>query len=202
MITPTPLVVPNDTLAAVAAEAATCLKCPLGYTRTKSVFGEGNPHAKLVFIGEAPGENEDLSGKPFVGRAGQLLTQMLEQIGLTRQDHYYITNTLKCRPPGNRTPEPDETNACQDYLRRQLAILDPDIIVLVGSTAFNWMFQEKIGISKIRGKWLCSPGLRAKIMPIFHPSYLLRQHQTTPGSPRALTMEDLENVKQQLAVGV
>ncbi|MFM7468678.1 MAG: uracil-DNA glycosylase family protein [Vampirovibrionales bacterium] len=187
-------------------EVRQCRRCSLCDTRTQTVFADGAPEARVMFIGEAPGEQEDLTGKPFVGRAGKLLTEMMAHVGLYRDTsasasvppNVYIANTLKCRPPGNATPVPEQLQACGDYLLEQIRLVNPDVIVLVGSTAFYWLFQEKIPISKVRGLWMQSPKVRGHIMTVFHPSYLLRQHSLAENAPRALTLRDLHAVKTYL----
>jgi DNA polymerase len=161
-------------LAEIAAEIAQCIKCPLHKTRTHTVPGEGNPQARLVFVGEAPGEDEDMQGRPFVGRAGQLLTQMIEaekSLGLKRSD-VFICNVLKCRPPGNRNPQPDEIACCEPYLKAQLAIIQPNLICALGTFAAQTLLRTETKISHLRGKFYTYEGI--PLLPTFHPSYLLR----------------------------
>jgi uracil-DNA glycosylase len=141
----------GDTLAEVAAVAVDCTLCKLATGRRQVVFGTGNPHADLMFVGEGPGEQEDLQGEPFVGRAGKLLTQLIEGIGLTR-DGVYIANVVKCRPPGNRDPEPAEIEACAPWLDRQLQLVQPHIIVTLGNFATKLLLGTKEGITKVRGR--------------------------------------------------
>lgn len=148
-----------------------CQKCKLSQCRTNIVFGSGNSQARLVFVGEAPGRDEDLSGEPFVGRAGQLLTKMIEAMGLSRND-VYICNVVKCRPPENRDPEADEIAACEPFLKQQLAQIKPEIIVGLGRYACQTLLASKTPMSHIRGIWHHYEGIL--FMPTFHPAYLLR----------------------------
>lgn len=171
-----------------------CTSCELHQGRNNTVWSDGNPDAKIMLIGEAPGHNEDMRGIPFVGRAGQLLDKFLEDGGISRKEDLYICNTVKCRPPENRVPKPEEKNACRVYLDAQISLIRPQIILLCGMTAVQSMMETKLPISKIRGEWFDGP-FGAKMMPIFHPSYLLRNHSLDEGSPRWLMSKDLENVK-------
>jgi uracil-DNA glycosylase len=148
-----------------------CRKCSLADTRQKVVFGEGNSKARLVFIGEAPGEEEDIKGRPFVGRAGKLLDKMIEGIGLRREE-VYICNVLKCRPPNNRDPKPDEAEACKHYLTSQLEIISPKIICTLGKHAYNTLLGVDESIIRIRGTLTRYKGI--KLLPTYHPSFLLR----------------------------
>ncbi|KRQ85805.1 Uracil DNA glycosylase superfamily protein [Caloramator mitchellensis] len=148
-----------------------CKKCRLGVKRTNVVFGEGNPNSKIMFIGEGPGEEEDRTGRPFVGKAGQLLTKMIEAINLKRED-VYIANIVKCRPPNNRVPFDDEADICINYLRKQVAIIKPKIIVCLGATAARHIIDKNIRITKDRGNWVKKGDFL--IMPTYHPSALLR----------------------------
>ena len=157
----------------IRKECASCQKCALGKSRTKSVFSAGTPNNKIVLIGEAPGFHEDQTGEPFVGRAGQLLDKILESVGLSRKENVYLCNTLKCRPPNNRDPLPEEKEACRPYLDRQLEILKPKIILLCGKVALTSFIDTKEGITKLRGQWFDGPN-GAKMMAIFHPSSLHR----------------------------
>lgn len=184
-----------EELDAVRAKCATCQKCDLAKTRTQSVFSDGIANSKLMLIGEAPGANEDMQGVPFVGRAGKLLDQIFESVGLSRQNNLYICNTIKCRPPENRDPLPCEKEACRPYLNAQIDILKPRIILLCGRVALKSFMDTDLGITKIRGKWYDGPH-GAKMMPIFHPSYLLRNHQKTEGSPRWLMWQDIQEIKR------
>ena len=149
-----------------------CTRCKLaGLGRRQVVFGVGNPHAELMFVGEAPGADEDIQGEPFVGRAGQLLTKMIEAMGYTR-DSVYIANIIKCRPPGNRAPEPDEVAACEPFLLRQIDIIQPRVVVGLGASAARALLRTDTPISRLRGQVFT---LRAaKFVPTFHPAYLLR----------------------------
>jgi DNA polymerase len=144
-----------------------CHRCPLGDTRTTLVFGVGDPHARVVLIGEAPGKNEDLTGEPFVGAAGQLLNELLAEAGLARGD-VYIANVLKCRPPGNRNPEPSEIENCTPFLREQLRVIDPRVLVTLGNFATKLVLKTEIGITQLHGK-LQTIG-RFKVLPIYHPA--------------------------------
>lgn len=153
-------------------QAESCTKCRLSETRTSVVFGVGSSDAELMFVGEAPGRNEDLQGAPFVGAAGQLLDRLLGEIGIVR-DEVYIANVLKCRPPGNRDPLPDEIESCKDYLRSQLEIIDPRVVVTLGNFATKLMLRTETGITKLRGH--AYPWWRNKILiPTYHPAAALR----------------------------
>lgn len=151
----------------IQAECTSCEKCALGATRTNLVFGVGNPHAEIMFIGEGPGKNEDLKGEPFVGAAGQLLNQMLERIGISRDD-IYIANILKCRPPNNRDPHPDEIEACTPWLRQQVASVHPTVLVTLGNFATKFILQTTTGITKLRGQVQVTGPFR--VIPMFHPA--------------------------------
>jgi DNA polymerase len=177
----------------LAQEVIQCKQCPLYKTRKKPVFGEGNPQAKLVFVGEAPGKEEDLQGLPFVGMAGQLLTKIIEAMGFKRKD-VYICNVLKCRPPQNRNPLPSEIIACQDYLRQQLEIISPKIVCCLGRYACNFLSKEDVSITKLRGKFQEFNGM--KIMPTFHPAYLLRNP-----SAKHLVWQDMQKIMAELKNG-
>ena len=179
-------------------ECENCRKCTLGKTRTNIVFSDGNPDsAKAILIGEAPGENEDKTGTPFVGRAGKLLNEFLEKAGISRAEDLYIINTVKCRPPQNRVPTDEEKQLCSEFLLRQIDIVNPEVIIFCGSTALKSFYPKKTPISKIRGEILELEinGRTRKCIPIFHPSYLLRYHSLEEGSPRALMLKDLEKIK-------
>jgi uracil-DNA glycosylase len=180
----------SEALLAVRHEIGECARCKLGRGRTNLVFGVGNPRAELVFVGEGPGEDEDLSGEPFVGRAGQLLTKMIEAMGYRREE-VYIANVVKCRPPGNRNPEPDEIAACEPFLRAQLAAIGPKVIVALGKFAAHTLLRETTPISKLRGRWHEYAGV--KLMPTFHPAYLLR----SPEEKRK-AWEDLQAAMREL----
>ena len=179
----------------IRQKCAVCQKCALCQTRTKSVFSGGVPNNKLMLIGEAPGFFEDQQGEPFVGKAGQLLDKIFESVGLSRQKDIYICNTIKCRPPNNRDPLPEEKNACREYLDAQLDILRPKIILLCGKVALRSFIDTDLGITKVRGQWFDGPN-GAKMMPIFHPSYLLRNAQKTVGSPKWLMWQDIQEIKR------
>jgi uracil-DNA glycosylase family 4 len=155
----------------IAAVVAACTKCPLHKERTRTVPGQGHPHPEIMFVGEGPGADEDRTGLAFVGAAGQLLTRMIEAMGLTR-DEVFIANIVKCRPPGNRPPAPDEMAACLPYLREQIAALKPRVIVALGATALRGLLDLETPISKLRGQWQDFAGIA--LMPTFHPAYLLR----------------------------
>jgi len=182
-------------LETIRQECENCQKCPLGKTRTKSVFSSGTPNSKLMLIGEAPGYNEDMTGESFVGRAGQLLDKIFESVGLSRKTNVYICNTIKCRPPNNRDPLPEEKQACRPYLDKQLEILKPKIILLCGKVALTSFIDTNLGISKLRGQWFDGP-YGSKMMPIFHPAYLLRNQSKEKGSPKWLMWQDIQEVKR------
>jgi DNA polymerase len=183
----------EDALARIAAEVAQCTRCPeLVACRTHTVPGAGSPYAKLVFIGEGPGQNEDEQGLPFVGRAGELLTKMIEAINLTR-DEVFIANVVKCRPPGNRQPMPDECANCAPYLARQLAVIQPKVIVALGGTAAKHLLQTHDGITRLRGRFYPYGGIQ--LMPTFHPAYLLRNY--TPDTRRKV-YDDLLKARELL----
>ena len=153
------------------AECAACMNCGLGRTRTNMVFADGNPHAELMFIGEGPGADEDATGVPFVGRAGELLSRMIAAMTFDRKTETCIANIVKCRPPGNRNPADDEAAACIPYLKRQIAMVNPKVIVLLGAVPLLYLFNLK-GIMKLRGRWLEYEGI--PVMPTYHPAFLLR----------------------------
>ena len=178
------------TLEEIREEIGDCTRCKLHQGRTNIVFGEGNPKARLVFVGEGPGEEEDKQGRPFVGRAGQLLTKIIIAMGLRRSD-VYICNVVKCRPPGNRSPEPDEAGTCEQYLFKQLRAIDPDIIVCLGSVAAQSVLRIKEKLGNLRGKFH-SYG-RAKVMVTYHPAALLRN----PGYKKPL-WDDMQIVIKEL----
>ena len=175
----------------------TCIKCDLSKSRTQVVFSDGNPEAKLMIIGEAPGRNEDETGIPFVGRAGKLLDKILESQNITREKDVYICNTVKCRPPENRVPTDGEKAACRVYLDAQIQLIRPRLILLAGATAVKSMLDTKAPISKIRGQWFDGP-FDSKIMPIFHPSYLLRYDSEEPDTPKWLMRQDIQEVRSVL----
>ncbi|HWZ54495.1 MAG TPA: uracil-DNA glycosylase [Verrucomicrobiae bacterium] len=163
--------VENDTLERIREDLGECTRCRLHKQRNKIVFGAGNPRAELVFVGEGPGHDEDVQGLPFVGRAGKLLTQMIEAMGLRRED-VYICNVVKCRPPENRKPEDDEVATCSPYLFRQLEVIGPKAVVCLGATAAQALLKTKDSISRYRGQWFEFRG--TKLLVTYHPAYLLR----------------------------
>jgi DNA polymerase len=173
-----------------------CHRCDLGATRTYAVVGRGNPQAPIMVVGEGPGQNEDETGMPFVGRAGQLLEKILASVQLDSERDVYISNIVKCRPPGNRTPTTDESAACLPYLMEQIRLVDPQIILLTGATAVKGLTGEKRGITKIRGQWLEWEGRLC--MPIFHPAYLLRNPSRERGKPKWLMWQDIQAVRAKL----
>ncbi len=179
-----------------AAEVSVCTKCRLCETRTHTVFGEGDVDAQIFFIGEGPGENEDLSGRPFVGRAGQKLTEMIGSMGLQREQ-VFIANIVKCRPPNNREPAPDETATCTPYLVRQLEIIRPKVIVTLGRPSSQYMLQSKLSMTRLRGQWQDWRGI--KLMPTFHPAYLLRNYTQ---ETRLAVWSDLKQVMAELGIPV
>ncbi len=182
----------------LAAEVATCTRCGLSATRTQTVFARGNPEARLCFVGEAPGADEDAQGLPFVGRAGQLLDRMIGAMGLSPERDVYICNILKCRPPGNRRPEPEEMATCIPYLHEQLALVRPRAIVALGNTAVAALLDTKLGITKLRGQWKLYQG-HTLVMPTYHPSYLLRPSpQQTEAKRQA--WQDLQLVMKELGL--
>jgi len=174
------------------AIAVVCVKCKLAKTRTQVVYGVGNPNADLMFIGEAPGRDEDLKGEPFVGRAGQLLTDIIKAMKLTRDD-VYIANVVKCRPPENRNPEPEELDACRPYIRRQVEIIQPKVIVTLGKFALQSLTEKSYGITATRGQWLEYNSV--KVMPTYHPAYLLR----TPSAKKDV-WADMKKVMAELGM--
>jgi DNA polymerase len=161
----------DDSLERIRTDIGDCTRCRLCEQRNKIVFGVGNPRAELVFVGEGPGRDEDLKGEPFVGRAGQLLTQMIEAMGLKREQ-VYIANVVKCRPPENRTPEKDEIAICSPFLLRQLDVIKPKVIVCLGNVAMQALLATNRSMSSVRGQWF--PFRGAKLLPTYHPAYLLR----------------------------
>ncbi|MBE9178231.1 uracil-DNA glycosylase [Oculatella sp. LEGE 06141] len=172
-----------------------CQRCGLGATRTHAVVGRGNPNADIMIVGEGPGQNEDETGMPFVGKAGQLLDRILASVKLT-EDDVYISNIVKCRPPGNRTPAIEEMDACRPYLIEQIRLIDPKIILLTGASAVRGITGDKRGITKIRGQWL--EWDNRQCMPIFHPAYLLRNQSRDKGSPKWLMWQDIQAVRTKL----
>jgi uracil-DNA glycosylase family 4 len=184
----------GDTLLQIREDLGECTRCKLHRTRNKIVFGDGSSQAQLVFVGEGPGADEDAQGLPFVGRAGKLLTQMIEAMGLQRRD-VYICNVVKCRPPGNRQPEKDEVDACSPFLHRQLDSIKPKVIVCLGATAFQTLLQTNRSISHFRGEWINYRGY--KMLATYHPAYLLRNP-----AAKAVVWKDLQKVMAELGLEV
>ena len=214
----------------LAGECGACRRCGLAATRQQVVVGRGNPNARLLLVGEAPGAEEEACGQPFVGRSGRLLEAMLAAAGLDSERDLYIANVIKCRPPGNRKPSRTEIEACRPWLERQIALVRPQLVLLVGATALEALLGIKGGITRLRGQWLhleasqgpdqpslhqAAQGKRAQsprsplrwpeqgdggiaLMPLLHPSYLLRNPSEAEGSPRWLTRADLVAVRQRL----
>jgi DNA polymerase len=178
----------TDSLASIARDVESCTKCPLHLTRTRGVPGEGNPDAEVLFIGEGPGATEDQQGRPFVGAAGRLLNEMLQHVGLARQD-VFITNVVRSRPPGNRDPQPAELAACDEYTRRQLAVLKPLLIVTLGRFSMARFFGPQARITRIHGTTTVHDGITCLAM--FHPAAVLRA-QSTP--MRKAYEEDFEKI--------
>ena len=166
----------GETLEQIRAELGECQRCPLGKSRTNLVFGVGNSHARIVFVGEAPGRDEDLQGEPFVGEAGQILNRITTRMGLKRED-VYICNVLKCRPPGNRNPEPAEIEQCGPFMLRQVKAIAPEVVVALGTFAAQTLLGTKAPISKLRGTFHDYHGI--PLMPTFHPSFLLHNKKDT-----------------------
>lgn len=178
----------NKELEKIEEEVKKCIKCKLCQNRKNTVFGEGNQNAKIMFIGEGPGADEDLQGIPFVGKAGKLMNQAFLGLGIKRDD-IYIANIVKCRPPQNRTPESDEIVACVEYLKKQIMIVKPEKIVLLGNTALKTVFGNEYSITSARGKWIEKKGI--KYMPTFHPAALLRDE-----SKKIQFWQDLKKVME------
>ena len=183
-------VMKTGSLESLKSDVSSCRDCDLSKTRRKVVFGSGSPKASLMFIGEAPGEEEDIQGMPFVGRAGQLLTKIIEAMGFKRED-VYIANILKCRPPNNRAPLPTEILACEGNLKKQIAMIKPEVICTLGKFASQTLLRTQTPISTLRGKLQEYGGI--KVMPTFHPAYLLRNPQD-----KKLVWEDMKAVMRQL----
>ncbi len=181
------LSLPN-TLETLQKQAQNCHLCELSKSRQRVVFGEGNPHADILFIGEAPGATEDSSGKPFVGRSGELLTKMIENVLKISRSDVYITNIVKCRPPNNQIPTPTQAHTCQPYLLKQIELIKPKLIVTLGATAYHYLTGDETGITKIRGTVHKQNGYT--LIPTYHPSYLLRNP-----SAKKEVFEDLLKVK-------
>ena len=201
---PDPAPVSELALSDLVAACGACRRCGLAAGRTHVVVSRGNPRARLMVIGEGPGAQEDATGRPFVGRAGQLLDQMLASVGIDSERDAYIANVVKCRPPDNRKPTPEEMAACRPWLARQIALVDPAVILLAGATALEGVLGVRGGITKLRGAWRtgAGEGLEGRwLMPIFHPSYLLRNPSREKDSPKWLTWQDLKEVKRRLDGG-
>lgn len=181
-----------------------CTKCELHRTRINVVVGSGPVPADIMIIGEGPGAQEDEQGLPFVGKAGQLLTKILESVGIQREKDVYIANTVKCRPPGNRDPLPAEVSACRDYLIRQVQLVQPKILLLLGAPSLKNVLGPDHAISKVRGQWFKAEVNYMDdplyIMPLFHPAYLLRNQSRDEGSPKWLTWQDMKEVQAALSV--
>jgi DNA polymerase len=183
--------VTGKTVEEIAKQISTCTACGLHASRNKTVPGEGNAdHPDILFIGEGPGADEDAQGRPFVGAAGQLLTKMIGAMGYSR-DQVFIANIVKCRPPGNRVPSPEEMSACSPYLRKQIELIQPKIIVALGKTSIEGLLNKTVAITRFRGTWCKYEGI--DLMPTFHPAYLLR----SPGKKRE-AWEDLQAVMAKL----
>ncbi len=188
-----PAVARAGSLGALRDAIGDCRRCKLAPHRTNLVFGVGNPQARLMFVGEGPGADEDARGEPFVGRAGQLLTEIITKGMRLRRDDVYIANVIKCRPPGNRNPEPDEVESCEPFLVRQVALIEPEVIVALGKFAAQTLLRTKTPITQLRGRWFDYRGIR--LMPTFHPAYLLRN----PAEKR-LVWQDIQQVMAALGL--
>ncbi|HOP81986.1 MAG TPA: uracil-DNA glycosylase [Fervidobacterium sp.] len=190
----------EDLMAVIEGRIAQCQMCPLGLLsplgllRKNTVPGEGNLYSPILFVGEGPGEEEDNQGRPFVGKAGQLLTKILESVNIARED-VYIANMVKCRPPNNRVPTSLEIQSCSQYLLAQIEVINPRMIVPLGSTALNFFLGEDQQITKVRGREFIWKG-NIIIFPMFHPSYLLRNPSKEKGSPKDLTWQDIKKVRK------
>lgn len=187
---------PTAALAALHGACDACRRCGLALGRQQVVVSRGNPAASLMVIGEGPGAQEDASGSPFVGRAGQLLDQMFASVAIDTRQDAYICNVVKCRPPDNRKPTPEEMAACLPWLLQQIELVQPKVLVLAGATAMEGVLGLKGGITKLRGQWRQWRGLWC--LPIFHPSYLLRNPSRERGTPKWLTWQDLQDVRRRL----
>jgi len=190
------------TLEAFKETVRSCEQCDLCQSRTNVVFGSGPIPCNLMIIGEGPGEQEDIQGVPFVGRAGKLLTSILESVGIQRDSDVFIANTVKCRPPNNRTPEQSEIEACKPYLIRQIQLVQPKILLLLGTPSLKTILEESLTITKVRGTWYKATvnymDEPLYIMPLFHPSYLLRNSSKEKGKPKWLTWQDMKEVASAL----
>jgi DNA polymerase len=181
----------DDSLDAIRADIGDCQRCKLAPTRSTIVYGSGNPNAEIVFVGEAPGYEEDQQGLPFVGAAGQLLTKIIESTGLLKREDVYICNILKCRPPNNRNPEPDEVLSCSPFLKRQIATIRPKIVCCLGKFAAQMMLKSADPITRLRGRFHDIDGMR--VIATFHPAYLLR----SPEKKREV-WEDMKQIRAEL----
>jgi DNA polymerase len=192
----------QDSLERIAAEIRACRRCEIGSTRTQAVPGEGNPHARLVFVGEAPGADEDQQGRPFVGRAGKLLTDIINAMGLRRQD-VFITNVIKSRPPENRDPKIEEILNCRPFLKRQLELIRPQVIVALGAHAARTLLDSDLPIGQLRGRFheyrFSENAPPAKLMPTYHPAYLLRNYSY---DNRKRVWEDMMKVLSELGLPI
>ena len=184
------------TMTQLAQHCNQCHRCGLGDSRTHAVVGRGNLQAPIMIVGEAPGQNEDETGLPFVGKAGQLLEKILASVNLVPEQDIYIANVIKCRPPANRVPTTEEVAACKPYLLEQIRLVNPKIILLTGATSVRGLTGDKRGITKIRGTWLEWEGRLC--MPILHPAYLLRNPSREQGSPKWLMWQDIQAVRAKL----
>ncbi len=183
----------GTTLEDLKGEIGDCVRCKLSKHRKSLVFGEGNPKARLMFIGEAPGREEDIQGRPFVGEAGMLLTRLIEKMGLKRSD-VYIANIIKCRPPMNRDPEQDEVGSCRSFIERQISVIGPEVIVTLGRIALKTLLENpSLKISEVRGRFTEYKGI--PVMPTFHPAYLLRNPKD-----KWLTWSDMQKVMNRLGM--
>ena len=181
-------------------ECLSCTSCGLSETRQNVVFGRGNPFAKILIIGEGPGQIEDDRGLAFVGRSGKLLDELFLSVGINVEQDCYISNIVKCRPPSNRKPRISEVENCSNWLQNQVSLINPKIIILAGSTAVNSYLNISKPITEIRGKWINKSNI--KIMPIFHPAYLLRNPSNEINKPKWTTIQDLKKVKKELTLFV
>jgi uracil-DNA glycosylase family 4 len=185
-----------DDLDTLTRHCRSCQRCGLAAGRTNVVVSRGNPDAHIMIVGEGPGQQEDEQVLPFVGKSGQLLEKILADVRLDTEKDVYICNVVKCRPPGNRTPTAEESNACKGYLLEQIRLVDPKIILMTGATAMKGLTGEKRGITKVRGQWMEWEGRLC--MPIFHPAYLLRNQSRQKGSPKWLMWQDIQTVRAKL----
>ncbi len=184
------------TIETLRPRVLSCTRCPLHETRSNVVFGEGDEHATVLFVGEGPGEVEDQTGRPFVGPAGQKLDEVLASVDIARES-VFITNIVKCRPPGNRVPTKPEMEVCSPYLEAQIALIQPALIVTLGNTSTQWLLPDAPGITKSHGTFYAWRG-RILLYPMYHPSYLLRNPSRAKGSPKYQTWEDIQKVRKWL----